>query len=71
MTPQEIKDHINNIITNNNGSITADKIYSSLIDQVDPGRTQEIIRKYIREMVNSGEHLIGSSNNESSPKSGF
>jgi hypothetical protein len=63
MTPQEIKDHINTIVTDSTGFITADEIYSTLTNQVDPGRTQETIRKYIREMVNTGEYLIGSSNN--------
>jgi hypothetical protein len=29
----------------------------------DPGRTQETIRKYIRELVNEQHNLIGSSNN--------
>lgn len=45
MTVQQIKKHIRNIIENSNGSITADAIYETLTDQVDPGRTPETIRK--------------------------
>ena len=62
MNIQEIKNHINTIITNSEDTITSDEIYSTLQTQINPGRTQETIRKYIREMVNSGEYLIGSSN---------
>lgn len=62
MTKKEIKERIDIIISNKKDNITADEIYDSLLNKVDPGRTQETIRKYIREMVNSGEYLIGSSN---------
>ena len=55
MNIQEIKNHINTIITNSEDTITSDEIYSTLQTQINPGRTQETIRKYIREMVNSGE----------------
>ena len=56
MTKQQIITHIFKIVTNTNGCITADEIYATLINEVDPGRTQETIRQYIRDMVNSGEY---------------
>ena len=62
MTKQEIKDLIIAIINNSPNEITADQIYESLIQEVDPGRTQETIRQYIRELVNDDSQLIGSSN---------
>ena len=58
MNIQEIKNHINTIITNSEDTITSDEIYSTLQTQINPGRTQETIRKYIREMVNSGEYFF-------------
>jgi len=62
MTKQEIKNLIVAIINGTHDNITADQIYQSLIQDVDPGRTQETIRKYIRELVNDDSQLIGSSN---------
>ncbi|MFA7445741.1 MAG: hypothetical protein WCY89_07315, partial [Flavobacteriaceae bacterium] len=62
MNKQQIKARILLIIDNSNGYITADQIYNQLLQNVDPGRTQETIRKYIRELVNEQNNLIGSSN---------
>lgn len=62
MTKQEIKNLIVEIINDANDNITADQIYQSLVQDVDPGRTQETIRGYIRELVNDDSQLIGSSN---------
>jgi len=62
MNKQQIKLEIQRIIEAENSPITADQIYAKLTARVDPGRTQETIRKYIREMVNDGTALIGSSN---------
>lgn len=61
MNKEQIKARIVNIIDNANGYIIADEIYRQLIQNVDPGRTQETIRKYIRELVNEQNNLIGSS----------
>ena len=63
MTKQEIKDRIVQIINNAGDYITADQIYSRLTREVDPGRTQETIRRHIRELVNEQDNLIGSSQN--------
>ena len=62
MNKQQIKARILQIITNTNGHIIADEIYNQLTQNVHPGRTQETIRKYIRELVNEQNNLIGSSN---------
>lgn len=62
ITKQEIKTQISEIISSNPNPIISDEIYRLLQGRVEPGRTQETIRKYIREMVNSGDYLIGSSN---------
>jgi uncharacterized membrane-anchored protein YjiN (DUF445 family) len=62
MNKQQIKARILQIITNTNGYIIADAIYNQLTQNVHPGRTQETIRKYIRELVNEQNNLIGSSN---------
>lgn len=51
MNKEEIMGWILQIIDEQQGSITADEIYQRLIGSVDPGRTQETIRKYIRELV--------------------
>ena len=61
MDKSEIKEKIIEIIENADGNIKADEIYELLEDKVDPGRTQETIRTYIRELVNDGSFLIGSS----------
>jgi hypothetical protein len=63
MNKQQIKARILQIINRTAGYITADEIYNRLSRNVDPGRTQETIRKYIRELVNEQHNLIGSSNN--------
>jgi len=63
MNKQQIKTRILQIINRTSGYITADRIYSNLSRNVDPGRTQETIRKYIRELVNEQHNLIGSSSN--------
>lgn len=52
MNKQQIKARILQIINRTSGYITADSIYSNLSRNVDPGRTQETIRKYVRELVN-------------------
>jgi hypothetical protein len=62
MNKEQIRPNILAIINNANGYIIADEIYNQLLLQVDPGRTQETIRKYIRELVNEQSNLIGSSN---------
>ncbi|HCY77470.1 MAG TPA: hypothetical protein DHV28_16260 [Ignavibacteriales bacterium] len=62
MNKQQIKTQILSIINNAANYITADEIYNQLLQSVDPGRTQETIRKYIRELVNEQNNLIGSSN---------
>ena len=62
MNKQQIKVLILQIINNTNGYIIADEIYEQLLQGVEPGRTQETIRKYIRELVNEQNNLIGSSN---------
>lgn len=62
MNKQQIKARILQIIANTNGYIIADEIYNQLTQNVHPGRTQETIRKYIRELVNEQNNLIGSSN---------
>ncbi len=62
MNKAQIKAQILAIINNTNGYIIADDIYNQLLQVVDPGRTQETIRKYIRELVNEQHNLIGSSN---------
>ncbi|MBC8415638.1 MAG: hypothetical protein ISS80_04670 [Candidatus Cloacimonetes bacterium] len=59
---QEIINKILKIISDASNSITADEIYKTLNGQVDPGRTQETIRGYIRDLVKDGNYLIGSSN---------
>lgn len=61
MSKAQIKAQILTIINSTNGYITADDIYNQLLI-VNPGRTQETIRKYIRELVNEENNLIGSSN---------
>lgn len=62
MDKQEIKDQIFAIIREASPNyITADRIYTRLTERVDPGRTQETIRKTIRELVNDDDSLIGSS----------
>jgi predicted transcriptional regulator len=61
MNKEEIMGWILQIIDEQQGSITADEIYQRLIGSVDPGRTQETIRKYIRELVSEESWLIGSS----------
>lgn len=62
MNKQQIKARILRIINTTRGYIIADEIYNRLTRNVDPGRTQETIRKYIRELVNEQDNLIGSSN---------
>lgn len=62
MNKQQIKARILQIIANTNGYIIADEIYNQLTQNVHPGRTQETIRKYIRQLVNEQNNLIGSSN---------
>lgn len=62
MNKQQIKARILQIINNTIGYIIADEIFNQLLQGVDPGRTQETIRKYIRELVNEQNNLIGSSN---------
>ncbi len=62
MNKQQIKTQILAIINKTANYITADEIYNQLLQVVDPGRTQETIRKYIRELVNEQNNLIGSSN---------
>lgn len=62
MDNQHLKREITNIILESPTAITADKIYELLLQQVDPGRTQETIRLMIRELVNDDNNLIGSSN---------
>lgn len=63
MTKEEIKEQIVAIVEAiSPNSIIADDIYSQLISQVDPGRTQEEIRGLIKELVNDDDNLIGSSN---------
>lgn len=62
MTKSQIQEQILSIINSSSDSITADLIYIELRRSVDPGRTQETIRKYIRELVNHQDHLIGSNN---------
>jgi len=65
MNRQEIKDQIKGqlltIINETEGNITSDQLYNLLVGQINPGRTQETIRKYIRELVNAEDNLIGSS----------
>ncbi|MDZ7719137.1 MAG: hypothetical protein U5K72_10015 [Balneolaceae bacterium] len=63
MDKETIKNEIQEIITNADGEITSDEIYDSLQARVDPGRTQETIRTYVRELVNDSSALIGSSSN--------
>lgn len=63
MDKEAIKNEIHEIITNAGREITSDDIFESLKARVDPGRTQETIRSYIRELVNDSSALIGSSNN--------
>jgi len=62
MNKAQIKALILQIINNANGYIIADDIYTQLSRNVNPGRTQETIRKYIRELVNEQNNLLGSSN---------
>ena len=62
MNKQQIKTNILQIINNANGYIIADEIFNQILQGIDPGRTQETIRKYIRELVNEQNNLIGSSN---------
>ena len=59
---KQITEKIIEIIYQASGQITADEIYEILNGQVDPGRTQETIRGYIRDLVKDGNYLIGSSN---------
>ncbi|MBN2733134.1 MAG: hypothetical protein JXR26_11955 [Balneolaceae bacterium] len=61
MDKSEIKEKIIKIIENADGNIKTDEIYELLEKNVDPGRTQETIRTYVRELVNDGSVLIGSS----------
>lgn len=61
MEKQQIKEKIVKIINRTGGYITADEIFEKLKKRVDPGRTQETIRTYIRELVNEQNNLIGSS----------
>jgi len=63
MDKKAIKDEILKIITDAGKEITADEIFEKLKARVDPGRTQETIRSFIRELVNDASTLIGSSNN--------
>ncbi|WP_153801164.1 hypothetical protein [Foetidibacter luteolus] len=62
MNKIQIKARVLEIINNSVGYITSDDIYSQLLQAVDPGRTQETIRLYIRELVNEQNNLIGSTN---------
>jgi hypothetical protein len=62
MNKDQIKERIRQIINETDGFITADQIYEQLLRAVDPGRTQDTIRKHIRELVNDQNYLIGSSN---------
>jgi len=62
ITKDRIIKNVKEIVYQTTDEITADKIYETLKDQVDPGRTQETIRKYIRDLVKEGKSLIGSSN---------
>jgi hypothetical protein len=61
MNKEEIKRLIATIIERAEGYIVADEIFRLLSDVVDPGRTQETVRAYIRELVNDEKNLIGSS----------
>lgn len=63
MNKEQIKNEIQDIIANASGEITSDQIYEALHVRLDPGRTQETIRTYIRELVNDSSALIGSSSN--------
>jgi len=49
------------ILEEHDNDITADQIYLELDRTVDPGRTQESIRKIIRDLANDEDHLVGSS----------
>ena len=62
ITKDQIINNIKEIVYQTTDEITADEIYKILKGQVDPGRTQETIRKYIRDLVKEGRSLIGSSN---------
>ena len=59
MNKQQIKARILQIIANTNGYIIADDIYNQLTQNVHPGRTQETIRKYIRELVSCQLEIVG------------
>lgn len=61
MNQEEIKSRIIQIIATSQSTITADEINERLRNEIDPGRTQETIRKYIRQLVNDENNLIGSS----------
>lgn len=60
MNDEEIKIRILEILENIDRVITADEIYEQLERAVDPGRTQEEIRRLIRELVIEEHYLIGS-----------
>lgn len=62
MNKSQIQAQILQIINSTSGYITADQIYTLLKQNVDPGRTQETIRKYIRELVTQQDYLVGSTN---------
>jgi predicted transcriptional regulator len=63
MKKNEIKAKIISIILAvSPDNITSDEIFEQLTERVEPGRKQETIRSFIREIVNEGENLIGSSN---------
>ncbi len=58
---EDIKGQILAIVNETIGYIRADEICNRLLQPVDPGRTQETIRRCIRELVNAEDNLIGSS----------
>ena len=62
MNKTQIKSQILAVINNANSYIIADDIYNQVVQVVDSGRTQETIRKCIRELINEQNNLIGSSN---------
>lgn len=61
MNDEEIKGAIIQILEHTETDIIADQIYEELDRVVDPGRTQEQIRRLIRELVNDDSYLVGSS----------
>lgn len=59
----KLREDIIHIISDSGDYITADQIHDKLVQhKIDEGRTQETIRKHIRELVKDELNLIGSSN---------